>query len=458
MADLDSKSTTTEAKALAALQGLVSEVVPHNPFYGHKFAAIGCSALPASLADFTARYPFTTKAELVADQAMHPPYGTNLTYPLARYTRCHQTSGTTGAPLRWLDTPECWAAMTEDWEEVFRSAGVKAGDRAFFAFSFGPFLGFWLAFEAAQKLGCLSFAGGGMSSALRARVLLENECTVLCGTPTYVLHLAEVARAEGLDLSRSRVRRIIVAGEPGGSQPATRARIREAWNGAEVFDHHGMTEVGPVTHEVPGRPGTLAVMARSYFAEVIQPATGEPVPDGTTGELVLTTLRRTGSPLIRYRTGDLVRGSKFQVQSGYSATEMPAPWSLEAGTLCLEGGILGRADDMVIVRGVNVYPGALDEIIRSLPEIAEYRVTHDTSAALAALSLEIEAPSVTAKELEERLHLALSLRIPVTAVEGGSLPRFELKAKRWRKLVPSAIDTPDLPLVGAAGRVPRCTL
>ena len=419
MADDPSNRSAGEAGSLARLRALLAEVVPNNPFYGRKLAAIGCSALPASLADFTVRYPFTTKAELVADQVAHPPYGTNLTYPLARYTRCHQTSGTTGAPLRWLDTPESWAAMTEDWAEVFRAAGATAGDRAFFAFSFGPFLGFWLAFEAAQKLGCLCFAGGGMSSALRARVLLENECTVLCCTPTYALHLAEVARAEGLDISRSRVRRIIVAGEPGGSLPATRTRLAEAWPGAQVFDHHGMTEVGPVTCEVPGQPGTLAMFSRSYFAEIVRPETGAPVTAGEAGELVLTTLHRVGSPLIRYRTGDLVRGSK----SG------PA----ETGTLRLEGGILGRVDDMVIIRGVNVYPTALDEMIRAFPEVAEYRVTHDTRAALAELIIEVEAPSAIAEKLGRQLQETLALRVTVRAVPAGVLPRFELKAKRWQR-------------------------
>ena len=303
----------TDGAILAALRSLLREVSATNPFYGRKLAAVGCSAEPASLADFKARFPFTTKAELVADQAAQPPYGTDLTYPLERYTRCHQTSGTSGAPLRWLDTPESWAAMVDDWAEVFRAADIGVGDRAFFAFSFGPFLGFWLAFEAAQKLGCLCFAGGGMSSPLRARVLLENGCTVLCCTPTYALHLAEVARAEGLDLSRSRVRKLIVAGEPGGSLPATRTRLSEAWPGAEVFDHHGMTEVGPVTYQIPGQPGTLAVISRSFFAEVVDPITGFAVADGATGELVLTTLRRIASPLIRYRTGDLVAGCRLQV-------------------------------------------------------------------------------------------------------------------------------------------------
>ena len=404
---------------MTGLRSLIAEVVATNAFYGRKFASAGCSALPASIADFTARFPFTTKAELVADQAAHPPYGTGLTYPLGRYTRCHQTSGTSGAPLRWLDTPESWEAMKDDWCEVFRAAGVTAADPVFFAFSFGPFLGFWLAFEAAQKIGCLCFPGGGMSTALRARVLLENGCTVLCCTPTYALHLAATARAEGLDIGRGRIRRIIVAGEPGGSLPATRARLAEAWPGAEVFDHHGMTEVGPVTYEVPGRPGTLAVMTRSFFAEVLDPATDAPVGEGETGELVLTTLRRAASPLMRYRTGDLVRATR------------PPTSDLGPPTLWLRGGILGRVDDMVVVRGVNIYPSAVEQIVRGLDGIGEYRVTLDTRGAMSELAVEAETTPVIADELARRLHQALALRVPVAAVADGSLPRSELKARRW---------------------------
>lgn len=424
MAEANSNCTDLAAGQLAALRALLAEVVPHNPFYGRKLAAVGCSAEPASLADFTARFPFTTKAELAADQAAHPPYGTNLTYPLARYTRCHQTSGTTAAPLRWLDTPESWSAMVDDWAEVFRAAGVTAGDRILFAFSFGPFLGFWLAFEAGQRLGALCFAGGGMSSTVRLRVLLENGCTVLCCTPTYALHLAEVATQEGLDLkNRSQVRTLVVAGEPGGSQPATRARLSAAWPGARVFDHHGMTETGPVTHEDPAQPGNLVVLTRSFFAEIVNPTSGAAVASGEAGELVLTTLRRTGSPLIRYRTGDLVRGATV-----FPATGHPSSVTL----LC--GGILGRVDDMVIVRGVNVYPGALDELVREFSDVTEYRVTYDTRETLAELTLEVEAPPATASALSHRLHEALALRIPVHAVAPGALPRFELKARRWRRL------------------------
>lgn len=397
------------------LRDVLTQVFAANGFYQEKLSQAGCFDLPQSIEEFSRSIPFTTKADLVEDQALFPPYGTNHSFPIESYTRCHQTSGTSGKPLRWLDTPQSWSAMVEDWAEVFRQAGVQPGDRIVFAFSFGPFLGFWLAFEAAQTLGCLCIPAGGMSSSLRARVLVENQCTVLCCTPTYALHLAEVARQEGIQPTDSKIRLIVVAGEPGGSLPTTRQRLSEAWHGARIFDHHGMTEVGPVTYESPDAPGSLVVIERSFFAEFLRPGSHEPVPPGEIGELVLTTLRRTASPLIRYRTGDLVRHTRFGDQ------------------LHLVGGILGRTDDMVIVRGVNVYPSALEEIIRSVPEIAEYRVTFDSRPALPELSVEIEATPEHAKLLEDQFKEGLSLRIPVRAVPIGSLPRFELKAKRWQR-------------------------
>lgn len=405
-----------DASILGALRGLVVELRDRNPFYATKLRPVDRPPLPSSLADFAARFPFTTKGELVADQATHPPYGTARSEPRERFTRCHQTSGTTGAPLRWLDTPESWSAMTDDWVEVLRQAGVHAQDRMLFAFSFGPFLGFWLAFEAGLRMGALCIPGGGMGTALRARVLLENGCTVLCCTPTYALHLAEVLRAEGLNPLDSQVRLVVVAGEPGGSLPATRRRLAEAWPGARIFDHHGMTEVGPVTHEDPHHAGNLVILERSFYPEVVHPETGLSLPEGETGELVLTTLRRRACPLLRYRTGDLVR----LVRTPSGAT--------------LEGGILGRTDDMVVIRGVNIYPSAIDQLIREFPEVAEYRVTLDQLSALPELSVEVEASAATASLITQRLQSALALRIPVESVPSGTLPRFELKAKRWRRI------------------------
>lgn len=207
-----------------------------------------------SLEEFKARFPFVRKHDLGVDQASHPPYGTNLTHPIERYTRCHGTSGSTGHPLRWLDTPESWDWMLGNWRRVYSAAGVRPGDRVFFAFSFGPFLGFWTAFESALALGCLCLPGGGMTSVARSRLILEQQATVVCCTPTYAVHLGDVARAERIDLSPSKVRRVIVAGEPGGSLEATRRAIAERWPGAGVSDHHGMTEVGPVSQPRLSRP------------------------------------------------------------------------------------------------------------------------------------------------------------------------------------------------------------
>ena len=419
-----------ESTQLEQLRTLVAELIPANKFYTQKLQAAGVGFDVASLADFSKRYPFTTKSELVADQLAHSPFGTNLTYPLDRYTRFHQTSGTSGAPLRWLDTPDNWDSMCESWEEIFDSAGVSAGDRVMFAFSFGPFIGFWLAFETASRLGCLCLPGGGLSSAARLRLMRDNRANVLCCTPTYAIRLAEVAIAEKIETGSLGMKTIIVAGEPGGSIPATRAKLESLWPGARIFDHHGMTEVGPVTFECPKQPGLLHVIESAYYAEVIDPNTGQAAPSG---ELVLTSLGRIGSPLLRYRTGDLVKlGAR-------PSTLDPRPCECGRHNLALEGGILGRVDDMIIVRGVNVYPSAVEEIIRRFNEVAEYCVHVSGAAALAELRVEVEPSDLcrdanaVGLQVQKALEMAFSLRVPVAVVAAGSLPRFEMKARRWVK-------------------------
>lgn len=409
------------------LRRLLEEVVPGNRFQTGRLRAAGLGTQLGSLEEFSARVPFTTKAELAADQEAEGPFGTNLTFPLERYTRYSQTSGTSGSPLRWLDTAESWDWMVTNWVEILRVAGVTAADRVYFAFSFGPFLGFWLAFEAAQRVGCLCIPGGGLGSGARLRAMLDVGATVLCCTPTYAARLLEVAAEEGVDLGRSQVRRILVAGEPGGSVPATRQRLEAGWPGARVWDHHGMTEVGPVTYECPLRPGVLHVLEGEYFAEVIEPRTGLGVVPGRTGELVLTPLGRIGSPLLRYRTGDLVK-----VSAGCGERCECGRWEL-----ALEGGILGRVDDMVIVRGVNLYPSAVEAVVRGCEGVGEYQAVISEVRAMTELRLRIEPVGTgveggeLAGRLERRLEEAFNLRLPVEAVAAGSLPRFEMKARRW---------------------------
>jgi len=408
---------------VAQLRQLLGTILPGNAFYRTKLGRLN-SAI-ASLEDFSARFPFTTKQELVDDQQSHPPFGSNLTFPLTSYTRYHQTSGTTSAPLRWLDTPESWGWMVESWKEIFQAAGVIGGDRVYFAFSFGPFIGFWLAFDAAQQLGCLCIPGGGLSTLGRLRAILENRATIVCCTPSYAAHLAEVAAHENFDLKALAVRVIIVAGEPGGSVPATRRRLEELWPGARIFDHHGMTETGPVSHECPAQPGTLHILDRAYLVEIVD-AQGKAARAGELGELVLTVLGRTASPLLRYRTGDLVRAG------------LPCPCGRQG--LALTGGLLGRTDEMVIVRGVNVYPTAVEEVLRGFSEIAEYQVEVNRSRDLTELSLRIEpqtdcaaaAADALAGRVQHALHGVFNLRVPVALAAVGSLPRFEMKARRWK--------------------------
>jgi phenylacetate-CoA ligase len=400
---------------------LMREVLPINRFYARKYHEASVDVTALKLPADIARLPFTTKAELLEDQARNPPYGDILTYPLECYSRLHQTSGTVGRPLRWLDTAESWSRLLDCWVLMFRLAGVTAADRLLFAFSFGPFLGFWTAFEAASRLGCLCLPAGGLSSSARLRFLLDNEATVLLCTPTYALRLAEVARSEGMDLPRSTVQKIIVAGEPGGSIPATRARIESAW-GARVFDHTGMTETGPLGIECSEHPGGLHLLETEYLAEVIDPATAQPVSAGTEGELVLTTFDRPGSPLIRYRTGDLV-----QVD--------PRPCPCGRVLMRLDGGIRGRADDMIVLRGNNLHPSALQTILHRLTEVAEFRMEVDYAAALPVLRIEVEpqagiAGDALAERVENAIRTELLFRAEVRAVPPGSLPRYEMKARR----------------------------
>ncbi len=417
-----------EQDQLARLRELVGVLVPANPFWSARLAAARIDHTVASLADFR-RLPLLTKAEIVADHASHPPFGSNLSAPVADYTRVHYTSGTTAEPLAWPDTPASWQWMLENWKQIFRAAGVARGDRIFFAFSFGPFLGFWAAFDAAAQIGVQCLSGGGMSSQKRLHAMVRARSTVLCSTPTYALHLVETARQIGLDPAALALRTVIVAGEPGGSVAAVRNAIR-AGLGGEVFDHHGMTEVGPVSFQCPARAGTLRILESSYLAEVIDPRSGEIAPEGAEGELVLTTLGRASCPLLRYRTGDLVRPVFVDEDGGGDGPH-----------LALVGGVLGRTDDVVIVRGVNVYPSAVDEIVRSIDGIAEYRVVVGTRHAMTELTLEVEPdgttePAQVRAALEERLQRILSLRIPVVLAAANALPRFELKARRWVRRAP----------------------
>ncbi|MCH7871113.1 MAG: phenylacetate--CoA ligase family protein [Planctomycetes bacterium] len=417
------------------LRHLIAEIIPGNPFWNEKLAAAGIEASAIRSVSELLDLPFVTKTQVAEDQRKSPPYGSNLTYPLERYVRLHETSGTTGEGMRWLDTPESWDWFMRCWAIIYDACGVRPGERFFFPFSFGPFIGFWAAFEAAQRLGHFCMAGGGMSSSARLRAIVEHGITVIGCTPTYALHLAQTAAAEGIDLAGSAVRALIVAGEPGGSLPSVRERIEDGF-GARVFDHTGMTEIGALGTECCENPGHVHLIESECIAELIDPASGEllfspgadcnELPEPVEGELVLTNLGRLGSPLIRYRTGDMVRLQTGRCPCGRHYVRMV-------------GGIIGRSDDMLIIRGNNVYPSAIDSVIREVPGVAEYQVVIDETSGMTTVEIAMEPAEdvgdaeALARQLRQLIKDRLFFHATVTPVECGSLPRFELKARRFTR-------------------------
>ena len=396
---------------LQQFNALLAKILPSNKFYYEK---IGSERQLKSLADLK-ELPYTTKSELVASAEQHG-LSQHHSFPAKDYSRLHRTSGTTGNPLMILDTEEDWQGWSAIWQHVLEAAEVTAEDRVFLAFSFGPFVGFWSAHQACIDRGALVIPSGGLSSFARLEFLRDCEATVLLGTPTYLLHLAEVAKQQNFDINNLRINRIIVAGESGGSVPTVRKRIEDAWN-ARVIDHSGATEIGPWGFGWPDRIG-LHVIESDFIAEL------EPIENANkvSGErvlceLILTSLSRTGAPVIRYRTGDAVFAER--------------PTDGLCRFLWLPQGVVGRADDMLTVRGVNIFPSSIDAVLRKFNGIQEYQVRITRKMELDQLELLIEGDEQTQRELESELSIKLGLRIPVEIVEPNCLPRSELKARRW---------------------------
>ena len=392
----------------------------HRPFYADRLASL---ELPLTSLDQLGNVPLLSKADLMSSSASKLAGCFDL--PRANYCRFHQTSGTKGYPMVVMDTADDWAWWLDCWDHILDAAAVKSDDVAMMAFSFGPFIGFWTANDALVRRGALVIPGGGMSSETRLHVLMDQGCTLLCCTPTYALHLTSIAKKMSLDLRSSQISRIIVAGEPGGSLPAVRSRIEQAWD-AGVIDHAGGSEIGAWGFGSPDGRG-LYVIETEFIAEVLKidaehPA-GIPVADGEAGELVLTNLGRLGGPAIRYRTGDMVKAHRDH--------EFDTPF------IWLDGGVLGRSDDMVVVRGVNVFPSSVEAIIRETEPTAEFRITISRENEMDQIAVELETDDDAARSITESMRQRLTMRIEVVAVAQGSLPRSEAKANRVTDLRPS---------------------
>jgi phenylacetate-CoA ligase len=413
-----SSSAVTAGNRLDRLNALLALVAESNAFQRERIGAVQLGHL-----DELIRLPLMRKEDLVADQAAHPPFGTNLTYDLERYTYLHQTSGTTGTNLRVLDTPEDWDWWTRNLAVVLREAGIGPGDRVMLAYSFGPYVLFWATYAGVRAVGAMVVPMGGMDSMQRLETMREYQATALACTPSYALHLAHVAERHGLCGAVDSVTRVICAGEPGASIPAVREAI-EAGFAARCFDHAGLSEVGAFAYPCAAAGG-LHLHEDEFLCELLDPHSGEPVAAGKEGELVVTALGRTGFPVIRYATGDVIHPHDGPCPAGH-----PHRW--------LPHGILGRTDDMVVIRGMNVFPSAVEQILRESPGVGEFRITFYTDPrAMDEIKVEVElAQPLEARAIQARLRQRLGLRVRIVPVKPGILPQQLGKARRVADLRP----------------------
>jgi phenylacetate-CoA ligase len=416
-----------EALQVHKLKRLVEWADGQVPWQAKRLRDAGVTADSINSLDDLRRAPFLTRDEWMAAQVEQPPYGAILAAPPERAVRYHMTSGTTGrTPIRVLDSMKDWDWISEMWCYGLWGFGVRPSDIVFVAFGYSTFIGFWGLHYACEKLGCLTMPGGAMTTEQRVKQIVEMGATVVASTPTYALRMAQEARSLGIDLASSAVQKVILSGEPAGSIPATKRLIEEQW-GAKAGDTAGMTELGTIMiFECSHQPGGTHIIEDHYIEEVLDPATDEPVPHGEMGERVVTSFGRGFIPVIRYRTRDFV-------------VRVPASTCSCGRTFDLyEGGIRGRVDDMKLVRGTNVYPRAVEAIVREHPEIDEFQIHLFTTEGIRdeiEVLVEIPDRGVDADALLAQLGKELAethegLRFGVKQAEDGSLPRFELKAKR----------------------------
>ncbi|MGE3173750.1 MAG: phenylacetate--CoA ligase family protein [Planctomycetota bacterium] len=411
------------------LQDLVQRAWSGSPFHRRLYEAAGVTPDSIRTLDDIRRLPFMTREDWMANQAEKPLFGDLVTRPHGDAIRYHLTSGTSGRqPLRVLDSRKDWSWIADMWCYGFWGFGIRPDDVVFFAFSYGSFIGFWGAHYCCEKIGTLTLASGNMTTEQRVKQIVEMGATVVCATPTYALRMGQAAEKMGIDLRRDgKVRRVVVSGEPAGSIPAVKKMIEEMWGG-KCGDTAGMTEIGTIMiFECDRQPGGPHIIEDHFIEEVLDPETGEPVGYGERGERVVTSFGRGFIPLLRYRTKDLVcKVEHSRCPCGRTGD-------------IYEGGILGRVDDMKLIRGTNVYPRAVEAIVREYPEIEEFQIVitrEDDVRDEISVHVELKPDQQHAwTGLSARLGKDLAdnhegLRFNVVQAATGELPRFELKAKR----------------------------
>ncbi len=416
---------------LKKFRRIVDWAYNNSPFYKKLYRDSGFE--PGDLKKFEdiQKIPKTDKGMLRDVQKRPPfPYGDILSVPIEDVTTFRQTSGTTGTPVYQADTWQDWEWWSECWSYILYAQGYRDTDRVFIPFGYNIFVAFWAGHYAAEKIGCEVVPGGVLNTEARILKMQELKCTAFMATPTYVLALAETATKMGIDPIKDLfIRRITCAGEPGASIPATKKRIEDAW-GCKVYDHIGATEIGAWSYECTSQPGGLHVNDVFFLVEIEDIETGKIVDEpGKNGKMIITAFDRLGKPCIRFDSKDVIRWADYTCECGRTFR-------------MIDGGVIGRADDITKVKGVLLAPTAIEEVVRSFPELGdEYEVVVSKAGDVDDILLKIEMSSWHAEKkdlilarLQDQLRLKTNLGYRIEVRPLGSLPRYQVKAHRFKDL------------------------
>ena len=419
-----------DALILTKLREQVRFAWDRCPFYRRKWEAAGVSPdTLASLADLAA-FPAVEKTELRAAQAAHPPFGDYLGIEPRDVARIHGTSGTTGRPTVFGVGADDWVRIGEAHARILWGAGIRPDDRVMICSFFSLYMGSWGALAGVERLGATAFPfGAGAAGQTLAAVgwARELQPTAFYGTPSYALHFAEMARREGLDPRSLGFRILFFSGEPGAGIPATRRLIEETFGGICV-DMGSMAEMSPWMTNAECRHRTgMHLWQDVVYTQVCDPETFQPVPYGAEGTPVYTHLERTSQPMIRLVSGDRTRWTDEPCPCGRTYPRLPH-------------GLYGRFDDMIIVRGENVYPSAIEDTLRAVEGFGgEFRVIVSRRETMDELLVRVEAAADVTEaaalealrvRMHERLRTRLGVHPVVEIVPQGTMPRTEFKARR----------------------------
>ncbi|MEJ5376899.1 MAG: AMP-binding protein [bacterium] len=410
---------------LRYFRALLSYAKEKSPLYREKLKGIQPQDI-VQLQDLC-QIPLTEKEELRAFQDLEPrPYGGILGVDIQEVTTFRQTSGTTGKPVYVPETYESWQWRVEAWCHILYMAGFRPRHRVFLPFGYNVYVAFWEAHYAAEKLGCEVVPGGALDTKARIQKILELGANAMMCTPTYGLHMAEQAATMGLDPAQLGLERILCAGEP--MPEATRARLEKLFQ-CHVFDHVGGTEPCGWAGMCEQKKG-LHIIEPFFLVEILDPQdTSREVEQGETGVAVVTPLGRRSFPVIRFKTNDLVVRGEASCSCGRTSRKIKE--------------VLGRSDDLRKIRGVLFSPKSVEELLRGeFPQIGEYEIVVSRPGSMDQICLRAEPVSeisiheaqALSSGLSQRLKTATNLTFQVELVPHGSLPRYSLKARRFRDL------------------------